>query len=879
MIKQYRDIKKEHPDKILFYRVGDFYEMFFEDAHTAARELEIVLTSRETGKDNPVPLAGVPYHAAGNYIARLIEKGYKVAVCDQVEDARQAKGLVRREVTRVVTPGTVLEENLLAGTSSNYLFSLYQEGEGLGVAVVEVSTGEFQVFQLQGRDRIEKLRDEFYRFRPAECIYNSRAGKEEPIQKIFSLFPRLVHGPYKDQAFHYERARERLTGHFQIVSLEGFGCAGFPLAVCAGGGALSYVSELYKNSLGHINRMALFNPGDYLLVDGVTRRNLELVETIRAGGKKGSLLGTLDRTLTPMGGRLLKKWLEQPLLDLARIQNRLEGVQELLERIPEREGLAEILKKVFDLERIISRISLGSALARDLVHLKRTLQVFPGLKKILDRLESKSFRLLASNFHTLEDLALFLDKSLVEDPPLALKEGGLIRPGFDGELDQLRDISRRGKDWILDLERQEREMTGIKSLKVNYNRVFGYYIEVTRANLSGVPDHYQRKQTLVNSERFITPELKEYEEKILGAEDKIKDREYELFDGVRKKAGEYTRVIQQDASVLAIMDVLLGFAVLARENNFCQPVFNPEGIIRIKEGRHPVVEKNLDKESFVPNDTYLDREERLMIITGPNMAGKSTYMRQVALICLMAQVGSFVPAREASLFPVDRIFARVGAADDLSGGQSTFMVEMSEAANILNHATSQSLVILDEIGRGTSTFDGMSIARAVIEYLHDPEIIGARVLFATHYHELTSLEETLPGARNYSMAIKEEGEGIIFLRKVIPQKADRSYGIQVARLAGLPAAVVERASRVLQGLEQEKVREATPPETRETGPGRGGEETGYRQEKILEEDPGGKIETTHWEILGEIQEVDPLQLTPLEALNLLDRWHQRIKGD
>jgi len=883
MIRQYWDIKNEHEEKILFFRVGDFYEMFYEDAKIAARELEIVLTSRETGKDNHVPLAGFPFHAASSYISRLIEKGYKVAICDQVEDAKSAKGLVKRGVTRIITPGTVLDDNLLTDISNNYLCSIYIVQEGIGLAVIDVSTGDFFITQFRGPHRYERLKDELMKYKPTECVYNSAGEEDKTLQKIFTILPEMLHSAYLDHCFHHSRAFETLTEQFNTVSLEGFGCSEFPLGVNAGGAVISYINDLHKSSLKHINNLSVYHPEDYMLIDGITRRNLELTQTIRTGKKKGALLGVLDKTTTSLGGRLIRKWLEQPLLDRDRIEERLEGVEEFIEKPFLREDLEDLLEETYDLERIISRINIGTANARDLIHLKNTLKTFPGVRNLLVQLDSSLFHELNRQFNSLEDLKKLIDNALVEEPPVYLKEGGLIKEGYDWELDEIREISRKGKSWIMELEKKERERTGIKSLKVTFNKVFGYFIEVTRANLSLVPEDYIRKQTLVNSERFVTPDLKEYEEKILGAQEKIQEKEYALFDQVRKKAASHTMEIQESARIIAILDCILNFAQVALENNYCRPIFTPEESIKIVDGRHPVVEKFLIDEIFVPNDTCLDsKESRLLIITGPNMAGKSTYMRQVALIALMAQIGSFVPAKEAALSLTDRIFARVGAADDLVGGQSTFMIEMNEVANILNNATSRSLIILDEIGRGTSTFDGMSIARAVMEYLHDERMIGAKTLFATHYHELTELADNLPGIKNYSMAVKEEGEDIVFLRKIIPERADRSYGIQVARLAGLPSLVVERASEALKELEKEKseVYPANSVKEKEFKGYNPGEDLEDNLEDNLDEDVGEVLEKDVEEtlkiLLEDLKKMDPLNMTPLEALDKIFSMQDKI---
>ncbi len=879
MIKQYWEIKKEHEDKLLFFRVGDFYEMFYDDAKTAARELEIVLTSRETGKDNHVPLAGVPYHAVKSYISRLIEKGYKVALCDQVEDAKFSKGLVKREVTRIITPGTVLDENLLQGSQNNYLCGLYIIKDGIGLAAVDVSTGEFLAAQFTGEDRFHKLQEELLKFCPSECVFNMSAAEDRSLLDVLEGLPEVLYTPYADYVFTAHKAKETLTAQFNLLSLEALGCIEFPLASGAAGAVISYLKELQKGSLAHINRLRVYQPEDYMLIDGVTRRNLELTQTIRTGKKNGSLLGVLDMTLTSLGGRLLRKWVLEPLTDKDRIENRLEGVQELIENPFAREDLQQALENVYDLERIMGRMNFGTAHARDLIQLKKTLQEFPFIQGLLNQLTSNVFKELQQYFNMLEDLQGLIEECLVDNPPISLKEGGLIRGEYDQELDELRKISTQGKNWILELEKDERERTGIKSLKIGFNRVFGYYIDISKTRLTGTPENYIRKQTLVNSERFITPRLKELEEKILGAEEKIEAREFFLFEQVRGAAAERTQEIQQSARVIAVLDCLLSLARAAIKNHYSRPSFNGENRMVIQEGRHPVVEHFLSDEQFVPNDISLDEnEKRIIIITGPNMAGKSTYMRQVALIVLMAQMGSFVPAQRAEFCIVDRIFARVGAADDLAGGQSTFMVEMTEVANILNNATSQSLIILDEIGRGTSTFDGMSIARAVVEYLHDRRAGGPKTLFATHYHELTDLEDRLTAVRNCSIAVKEQGEEIVFLRKVIPQKADRSYGIQVARLAGLPVELIQRASNILLELEKEK-------------PKGSGERTGGMHS--LESNEGSSTarnlelgspssqkvfqEEGIKDLLQAIKLTDPLRTTPMEALKILHELHEKMK--
>ncbi|UNC91896.1 DNA mismatch repair protein MutS [Candidatus Contubernalis alkaliaceticus] len=878
MIKQYWEIKNKHQDKLLFFRVGDFYEMFFEDAKAAARELEIVLTSR----DNNVPLAGVPYHAVNSYIARLIEKGYKVALCDQVEDARLAKGLVKREVTRVITPGTVLDENLLQGSQNNYLCGLYISEEGIGLSALDVSTGEFLAVQFTGEDRFAKLQEELMKFNPAECVFNASAAENPHLTKVLDRISGALRTPFRDYCFSPEKIKETFSALFNILSLESLGCTDFPLAAGAAAAVTAYLKELHIGSLSHINRLKFYQPKNYMMIDGVTRRNLELTQTIRTSKKSGSLLGVLDHTLTSNGGRLLRKWILEPLNEKNQIELRLQGVQEFMDTPFIREDCQRVLDNVYDLERIMGRINFGSAHARDLIQLKKTLKEFPFIKDLLHQLQSSIYKELKEKFNTLEELYSLIEECLVDNPPVSIKEGGLIKDGYDLELDEIRKISRQGKNWILELEKEERERTGIKTLKIGFNKVFGYYIDISKSRLNNIPEDYIRKQTLVNSERFITPRLKELEEKILGADEKIEAREYYLFEQVRSAAAKKTPQIQRSARVIAVLDCLLSLARAAIQNHYCRPSINQENRVVIREGRHPVVEKCLLDQQFVPNDTILDEEEyRILIITGPNMAGKSTYMRQVALICLMAQMGSFVPAQSAELCPVDRIFARVGAADDLAGGQSTFMVEMNELANILNNATPQSLVVLDEIGRGTSTFDGMSIAWAVVEYLHDMRSSGAKTLFATHYHELTDLEESLPAVKNYSIAVKEEGEDIVFLRKVIPQKADRSYGIQVARLAGLPTELITRAADILSELEHEKHKnfstvlcetERTTSEVFGDCNLRKGLKVGVNSWGVMEEH-----RTTITDTLLKIKSADPLRTTPMEALNVLHEIYEILK--
>ncbi len=872
MMKQYLSIKEEHPDTILFFRLGDFYEMFFEDAEKASRALEITLTSREGGSGNRVPMCGVPHHAAENYIARLIEKGFRVAICEQVEDPRMAKGIVKREVTRIITPGTVIDSSMLDESKYNYIVGIIKDEFGYGISVAEASTGYFAVSEITGAKAMMQLIDEISRIKPAECILPEDLKESTELIQKLSAAAAMSLTFYRQALFNFKTCYSLLTEHFGTSSLEGFGCETFKLGIRAAGGILAFLKETQKTSLSHIHKIEPYTTENYMLLDSATRRNLELTQTIRENQKKGSLLWVIDYTVTSMGARLLKVWIEQPLLDPVQINERLDAVEELASNVFLRSDLRKLLNKIYDLERLAGRIAYGTANAKDLVALKNSLEVLPQIRELLKCIHSAGLLSIHASLDIMEDVAFLIRNSIDEDPPFSVRDGGVIKPGCNEEVDRLRTASREGKDWIASLEAKEKERTGIKSLKIGYNKVFGYYIEVTRANLSGVPDNYMRKQTLANAERFITPELKEYENLIIGAEDRLNQIEYDLFCEVRNLINKEVPRIQKCAAVVSSLDVFQSQAEAAIQNNYTKPVINEKDLLDIKSGRHPVVEKVLNGEPFVPNDTYLDASGyRLDIITGPNMAGKSTYMRQVALICLMAQIGSFVPAEQANLCIVDRIFTRVGASDDLATGQSTFMVEMNEVANILNNASASSLVILDEIGRGTSTFDGLSIAWAVAEYILDQRRIGAKTLFATHYHELTELADIFPGVQNHSIAVKEKGEDIIFLRKIIPGGADRSYGIQVARLAGLPNEVLVRAKEVLNTLEttedllkgQREVAAATRKKSMSDSSG--------AQMSIFEEPlPENPV-------LLELKNLDILNLTPLEALNILYSLHKKAQ--
>ncbi|MBN2057423.1 MAG: DNA mismatch repair protein MutS [Candidatus Saganbacteria bacterium] len=791
MVKQYLSIKEKHQDAILFFRLGDFYEMFYDDAEKASKELDLVLTGR--GKDeNRMPMCGIPFHAAENYIARLIDRGYKVAICEQVEDPKDAKGVVKRDVIRIVTPGTVIEANLLKEKTNNYLLAVSKEKNKFGLAYVDASTGEFRLTVLESK---EKVLDEVNRVAPSEIILADLLEKEFHFQQPTSLFKDI---------YDAEAAEDKLKRFFSIKTLESFGLAEYQAGWGAAAAIIDYLKETQKTGLQQIRTLKAYRTSAFMFIDAATRHNLELVQTIRDKTYKGSLLWVLDRTRTSMGGRLLKQWLLQPLLEKGAIKARLEAVAELNSNAVLRAELGQEIAEIADIERATGRIASATANARDLIALKESLKRLPKIRMILKDSRSALLeprRLAAGSEQELLDL---IAKAIVDDPPFALKDGGLVRSGYDEELDIVKRTALEGKDWISKLENEERRRTGIKSLKVGYTRVFGYYIEVTKANLSQVPENYIRKQTLVNAERFITPELKEKESLILNADERMKDLDYKIFCDVRSKVAESTAELQAMANILAQLDVLLSLAEVAVENNYCCPkIQNQKSEIRtmrISGSRHPVVEKTLGEHRFVPNNVDLnDLKSRFLLITGPNMAGKSTYMRQVALTSLLAQIGSFVPAKEADLCLVDRIFTRIGAMDDIFSGQSTFMMEMTETANILNNATENSLIILDEIGRGTATFDGMSIAAAVAEYIHTK--IKAKTLFATHYHEITQLAEKHKGMKNLNVTVKEEGDHVTFLHQIAEGPADRSYGIQVGKLAGLPAEVIKRAKEVYATLE------------------------------------------------------------------------------
>lgn len=859
MIKQYLQIKSQYPDSILFFRMGDFYEMFFEDAEVASKELDIALTSRNKGQKDSIPLCGVPHFTAETYISKLLQKGYKVALCDQVEDPKLAKGIVKREVVRVFTPGLTMDSIHLGTGENNYLMGFCAEGEVFGLAFLDISTGELKACQISG---FEPFLNEAHRNEPKEILSFHRFQEHPCFAGFKKSFENSLINFLEDSKLDSFHPLHQV--HPDSLPRE------FPLAAMAAEMVLLYAEENQKRPLSHIQSITFYQVQDFMVIDEVTKRNLELTQTFFDQSKKGSLFGVLDETMTPMGSRKLKHWLNYPLMDLLEIERRLDSVSELKEKKIERKRVREPLKGIQDIERLASRIFLGHANARDLVGLKNSIRNLPDLKILLQAFTSSLLKDMTQEIEGFENLFRLLDSSIVETPPMAVKEGGIIKPHFDKELDALREIGREGKKWIVQLEAEEKKRTGISSLKIRYNQVFGYYIEVTKSNLHLVPDHYIRKQTLVNAERFITPELKEFETKVLGAEEAICQLEYRLFEEIQKKVSEVTPGLQKTASAVAIIDVLCSLAEAADRHDYCRPRIDEGEDIVIEDGRHPVLEQMSLLERFVPNDILLDHHEnQILIITGPNMAGKSTYLRQVALIILMAQMGSFVPAAEARIGLVDRIFTRIGALDNIMQGQSTFMVEMMETARILHQATSRSLVILDEVGRGTSTFDGLSIAWSVVEHLHDHPLLRPRTLFATHYHELTELALTKERVKNYNVAVKEWGGEIIFLRKVVEGGANRSYGIQVARLAGLPERVIDRAKEVLSNLERGEFDSMGMPKLARSKAGTSKPRTPFQPSLFSQPDP----------IRSELRKVNPDQMTPIEALKVLSELKKKAEKD
>ena len=857
MMQHYLDTKEQYKDCILFYRLGDFYEMFFDDAITTSRELELTLTGKDCGQEERAPMCGIPFHAAEVYISRLIAKGYKVAICEQVEDPKYAKGIVKREVIRVVTPGTVIESNMLDEKKNNYIMSIYKNGLYFGMSVCDISTGDFFGTQIKQTGNFAKLIDEISRYSPAEIVVNNMMfASTEETNKIRERFECYIS---RLEDIEFESEYKELSEQYNIY-VEGKKIENIEekvLAVISANGLLKYLNDTQKIKLEHINKINIYNVEKYMSIDLNTRRNLELTEKMRDKSKKGTLLWVLDKTSTSMGGRMLRRWINDPLIDVNEINSRLDSVKELKDSQMLKGEIIDSLKKVYDIERLIGKISYGNANGRDLISLKNSLGQIPDLKSILSKTNSKMLQNLYNDIDELKDVYTLIEQAIVEEPPISVKEGGLIKLGYNEEIDGYKIATTDGKKWIVELEAREKEATGIKNLKVGFNKVFGYYLEVTKSYLAQVPDTYIRKQTLTGGERYITEELKELEEKTLGAQEKLIDLEYKVFQEIRAQISSQIQRIQKTANIVSILDVLASFATVALDLNYVMPIVDNSGEINIKDGRHPVIEKMLPSGSFIENDTYLNKEsDRLSIITGPNMAGKSTYMRQVALITLMAQIGSFVPASYAKIGVVDKIFTRVGASDDLSMGQSTFMVEMMEVANILKDATNNSLVILDEIGRGTSTYDGLSIAWAVAEYIANKEKCGAKTLFATHYHELTELEEKLEGVKNYSIAVKEKGEDIIFLRKIIKGGTDESYGIHVAKLAGVPQDVVKNANEILKGLERKSVL---------INKGAAKED-----KKVV----SGQLDMFNYKLADIAHELDKIninELTPIQALNILTK--------
>lgn len=865
MMQKYLETKEEYKDCILFYRLGDFYEMFFDDAILVARELEITLTGKDCGQAERAPMAGVPHHAAEMYIAKLVSKGYKVAICEQLENPKDAKGIVKRGVIRVVTPGTVVESNMLEERKNNYIMSIFKSGIYFGISICDISTGEFYTAEIKENNNFPMLLDEIARYTPSELVVNSMmADGTEEMDKIKERFENVYITKFNDKFFTEEV--ENLVLRFSIVNNHGQKIENFQeknLAIASVHALIEYIEQTQKTSLDHINKIIFYSLSRYMALDINARRNLEITEKLRDKSKKGTLLWVLDKTSTSMGGRALRRWLNDPLVDVLEINRRLEAVKELKDNVMLRGDVIDNLKKVYDIERLAGKMAYGNANARDMVTLKNSLLKLPEVKRSLANCKTDLLKDLAENLDELQDIYQLIHSAIIDDPPMTIKDGGIIKLGYNAEIDTLKTAQTEGRNWLVQLELDEREKTGIKNLKIGFNKVFGYFIEVTKSYLSQVPDRFVRKQTLANAERYITEELKNLENQILGAEEKVVNLEYEAFVQIRDEIAKNIKRLQKTSEVVSSLDVLTSFAEVAEDMNYCMPEVNATGTLDIKKGRHPVIEKILGAGSFVENDTYLDKQEnRLSIITGPNMAGKSTYMRQVALITLMAQVGSFVPAESAKIGVVDKIFTRVGASDDLSMGQSTFMVEMMEVATILKEATDNSLVILDEIGRGTSTYDGLSIAWAVAEFISNKEKCGAKTLFATHYHELTELEDKLEGIKNYSIAVKEKGEDIIFLRKIVRGGTDESYGIHVARLAGVPKAVTQKADEILQSLERKNIL------------------TGQKQEKQEKKQVEGQFDLYNYklaEIAHEVDKINLNELTPIDALNILVKMKEKMK--
>lgn len=873
MMQKYLETKKEYPDCILFYRLGDFYEMFFEDALTASRELEITLTGKSCGQEERAPMCGVPYHAIDGYLNKLVSKGYKVAICEQVEDPKLAKGLVKREVTRIVTPGTNLDVQAMDDTRNNYLICVSFFQGKIGISVADVTTGDYYLTEV---DELHKLQDEINKYEPSEIICNeqfmvSGFNVEDLKTRLhIAVYPLAAH--YFDE----EICKKTLMKHFHVTSLAGLGIQDFPTGMIAAGVLLQYLYETQKTSLSHFTHLYPYLTSKYMLLDTSTRRNLELTETLREKQKKGSLLGVLDRTRTAMGGRLLRKYLEQPLIQKDKIEERLDAVEALGQRSVERDELREYLNTIYDMERLLGKVSYKTANPRDLIAFRNSLAMLPAIKTVLADLDAGLLQSIQEHLDPLEDIYHLIDDAIEEEAPISAREGGIIKSGFHETIDSLRNAKTDGKKWLAELEEEDRNRTGIKNLRIKYNKVFGYYFEVTNSYKDLVPEDYVRKQTLANAERYTTPRLKELEDTILNAEDKLYALEYNLFCEIRDAiAGEIER-IQQTAHTVAKLDVFTSLSYVAERNQYVRPALNEKGIIDIKSGRHPVVEKMIKNDMFIANDTYLDNHKHcIAVITGPNMAGKSTYMRQTALIVLMAQIGCFVPAAKANIGIVDRIFTRVGASDDLASGQSTFMVEMNEVANILRNATADSLLVLDEIGRGTSTFDGLSIAWAVIEHISNRKLLGAKTLFATHYHELTELEGKMDNVNNYCIAVKEKGDDIVFLRKIVKGGADKSYGIQVAKLAGVPDMVIDRAKEIVNQLSDNDITEKVQSIEVNT---KNEKRKPVKYDEVDLEQISLFDTVRDEDVLKELQEIEITNLTPMDALNTLYRLQNKLKN-
>ena len=870
MMREYLKTKEQYKDCILFYRLGDFYEMFFDDALTVTKELELTLTGKDCGLEERAPMCGVPFHAAETYINRLIEKGYKVAICEQVEDPKKAKGLVKREVIRVVTPGTTLDASSLDESKNNYLMAVVSMEDQFGCAIADITTGDCFLTEV---DKPSKLLDEINKFVPAEIICNdaffmSGVDADDLKERLgICIFP--LDAWYFDDSF----CQRTLKEHFHVNSLEGLGLQDYDSGVIAAGALFAYLQETQKTALSHMATIRPYAAEKYMLIDSSSRRNLELVETLREKNKRGSLLWVLDKAKAAMGARTLRAYVEQPLIDAEEISRRLEALEELNKSPMLRDEIREYLNPIYDLERLISRISYQSANPRDMVAFASSLEMLPHIRQILKDFHCPILCQIFEDMDPLTDIADLIQRSIAEEPPMSLRDGGIIREGYNEEVDKYRRSRTDGKKWLSELEMKEKERTGIKNLKIKYNRVFGYSLEVTNSFKNLVPDNYVRKQTLANAERYITQELKDLEDLILGAEDRLYTLEYELFCDIRDQVGAQVTRIQKTAKAVAALDVFASLALVAQRNNYVRPKINENGVIDIKNGRHPVVEQMIENDMFIANDTYLDNQKkRVSIITGPNMAGKSTYMRQTALIVLMAQIGSFVPAEKANIGIVDRIFTRVGASDDLASGQSTFMVEMTEVANILRNATSKSLLILDEIGRGTSTFDGLAIAWAVIEHISSPKLCGAKTLFATHYHELTELEGKIPGVNNYCIAVKEKGDDIVFLRKIVKGGADKSYGIQVAKLAGVPESVISRAKELVEELSDADITAAV----KDLTASRKKQKITYDQVDMAQMSLFDTVQDN--DIVEEIKSLDMTAITPMEAMNILYNLQNKIKN-